>query len=188
MKRLVLALMATACTANTFRNPQFTGARAPSPTVSTQVVKCLATSHASSDVIADALTADLESRTKLVTLPPEERVQLCGELGTDSAVSTWSSDWNLGATIATPLARAIAKSSSAGSLLVPLLRTVDACDKNTCTEQGVDIGLFLFSADGALLWKGTAKRATTLQVFLKPDAAALAKDVLAELPADLKRP
>ena len=167
----------------------FTAARAPSPTVSTQVVKCLATSHVSSDVIADALTAELESRTKLVTVPPEERVQLCGEIGTDSAVSTWSSDWNLGATIATPLARAVTKSSAAGSVLVPLLRTVDACDKNTCTEQGVDLGLFLFSADGALLWKGTAKRAMTpQQAFSKSDAVTLSKDLLAELPADLKQP
>ncbi len=150
------------------------------------VVKCLATAHASSDVIADALSTEITSRTKVVTLPQEERVQLCGELGTDAAVSTWSSDWNLGKTIASPLARSTAKSANAGSVLIPLIRTNDACDPSTgCKELSVDVGLFLFSADGLLLWKGTAKQSVPDEATTTSnDANRLAWGVLSDLPAD----
>lgn len=189
MQRLVfaLALACGACTANTFRNPQFTQAQAPTPTLTTSVVKCLATAHASTDLIANALTAEIEQRAKTAQLPPEERLQLCGELGTDAAVSTWSSDWSLGNTIATPLARSLAKTQSAGSVLIPLVRTDDVCDATSCKERTVNVGLFLFSADGTLLWKGTASRGVSAETVAKSDAESLAKSLMSDLPADLRR-
>lgn len=182
---LLASALLCACTANTFRSPQFTAKKAPPPTVATTLVKCLAKEHRSTEVVSDAFSAEIASKTKPVDLPAEVRVQLCGELATDAAVSTWSSDWDLGKTIASPMTQAMAKAKAAGSVLVPIVRTNDECGDTGCVEKSVDVGLFLFSADGVLLWKGAAHQSATGDGVSKATATELAKALVAEIPADL---
>jgi len=183
---VVFALASSACTLNTFRSPQFTARLAPSPTVATSLVKCLATSHAATDVVAAAYAGVLASRTHPVDVPSETRIQLCGELATDQAVSTWGTDWELGKTIAAPFAKSLAATEKAGSVLVSVVRTDDACDEHTCKEERVDVGAFLFAADGTLLWKGAARTGGGDSAPSQSDAEAMARELVSEVPADFR--
>lgn len=184
---LLLVGFATACASNSFRSPAFTAQRAPAPAYTTTVVKCLAKAHASSDAVSDALVATLRERAKVIDVRAEERVQLCGELATDDAVSTWSTSWDTGKVIAAPLVRALAKANGAGCVLVPVVRTVDVCNDASCEETQVDVSLFLFGAEGDLLWKGATKVSATGDGVLPQRAAELANKLIADVPAVFAR-
>lgn len=187
----VLVLVLVGCTSNSFRSPAFVGQTVPEPTVSTIVVKCLAEKHAGTDKVAEALTAELRAGGDIAPLDSASRVTICGELGTDNVLSTLAADWDSGGAIVGPIAQSLAKKYNSKSVLLPLVRTVDGCVAPSatgpaagCREQRVDIGLFLYGADGVPLWRGVTRVSVPQQGTFDPkQLEGQSKTALAEVPA-----
>jgi hypothetical protein len=182
------------CSLNSFRNPSFREQVAPEPTVATVVVKCLATQHASTDVVADELARALAKRGEAAPLTPDERIETCTELGTDAALSRAYASWDVGRGVAGPLATRIAARYGAKSVLVPVVRARNECVVEhgaappgvVCREQEVEVGLFLFLADGTHVWKGTFAASPPKSAVVERSAAREpCEKLLAEAPVQL---
>jgi len=160
------------------------------PTVSTVVVKCLAEKHAGSDKVADSLTAELRAGGDMASLDGASRVTICGELGTDDVLSTLAADWDVGGQVVGPIAQSLAKRYGGKSVLLPLVRTVDGCVAPSapgaaagCKERRVDVGLFLYGADGVPLWRSVTHVSIPQNGFDAKNLSVQSKSVLAEVPA-----
>jgi len=189
MRWLALALVC-GCTANTFRSPAFVGQTVAEPTVSTVVVKCMAERHSGTDQVANALEAELRAGGDIAPLDSPERVTICGELGSDTALSTLAADWDVGGKIVGPIAQSLAKKYNAKSVLLPLVRTIDNCVAPSasgsaagCREKRVDIGLFVYGADGVPLWRGVTRLGIPERGFDPKTLPDKAKSALSEVPA-----
>jgi hypothetical protein len=185
-----VGLVAMGCTSNTFRSPAFVGQTVAEPTVSTVVVKCLAEKHVGTDKVADSLTAELRAGGDVAPLDGASRVTICGELGSDTALSTLAADWDVGGQVVGPIAQSLAKRYGGKSVLLPIVRTVDSCMASTvgsaagCKEQRVDIGLFLYGADGVPLWRGVTHVAVPQIGSFDPKLLeGQSKSALADVPA-----
>ena len=183
-------MLACSCASNTFRSPAFVGQTVPEPTVSTVVVKCLADRHAISDKVAEALEAELRAGGDVAPLDSASRVTICGELGSDEALSTLAADWDVGGKVVGPVAQSIAKKFGGKSVLLPIVRTIDNCLAPSapgtaagCREQRVDIGLFVYGSDGVPLWRGVTHLTVPERGFDPKDLPPKAKTALAEVPA-----
>jgi hypothetical protein len=189
-----LALLGLAgCGLNSFRNASFREQSAPEPTVATVVVRCLATEHASTVVVAEELTQAIGKRGEMAPLTNDERIATCTELGTDAALSRVAADWEVGRGVAGPLATKIAARYEAKSVLIPVVRSRNECvvergaaTTTVCREQEVEVGLFLFLADGTQIWKGTfAASPPRGSVVERSAAREPCTKLLADVPAQL---
>lgn len=185
----LVGALAFGCTSNTFRSPAFVGHIVAEPTISTVVVKCLAEKHAGSDKIADSLTTELRAGGDIAPLDSASRVTICGELGTDNVLSTLAADWDVGGQVVGPIAQSLAKRYGGKSVLLPLVRTVDSCVAPSapgaagCKEKRIDIGLFLYGADGVPLWRSVTYVSIPQNGFDAKTLSAQSKSALAEVPA-----
>lgn len=193
---LVAGVLLGCATHGVDRNPRFSAALAPKPTIAVAPFAC----HAGGPepLAADAEGAQFDtlyrSRIPVEALPvdPEDQTVLCAALG------NWSpgggvKDWRARGASAVVLQR-LAKQTSAGSIFVSLLtynrvcgereenvkdssgQTVARIDtgQEECHEGRVDYRSYLFGADASLLWDAWSET---------DDPAEGAQTVLARVPA-----
>jgi len=123
---------------------------------------------------------DAQVSSKRVPIDDGSARSVCEELGTDRALfrdAVFGTDWTVSQTVTT-LVKQVANTAQADHVWVPLVRTRPACAvgevqgdsysagvsptafeseiEGSCTAKESDFGLFLFNADGTLVWKSSA--------------------------------
>lgn len=205
---LALAGCLTVPVGGAHRSPRFTAARAPAPAVALELTACHLSGAPARTPPAPGVPELLTQRlgTAPVPVPEPWRARICAALTPDQALFadlTTGGDWTVGSDLA-PLVSRAAEAHGAGSVLIPVTRDHGGCGENdaffreggplgaaptepapTCGDDSrVDVGLFLFSADGTLLWKASDTAAENAPVSLQPAVERITADV----PVDVARP
>ena len=189
------------------RSDQFTAGNAPEPTVATAVVACV--TKALPPGSGSELTArfDALARTAMpagaVPLSRAATVALCGTVFGSDSFQAWRE--TTPAPSAAAVIRELAQATGAKSIAMPAMRLYARCEKDqktvrdangvpiatidentqTCRMDRIkDIGLFVFSADGAILYRST-KRAG---MGSSEDPEPQMNEVLANIPATFSAP
>jgi hypothetical protein len=189
------------------RSDQFPSGNAPEPTVATTVLSCVAKSLPYGT--GDALTSRFDALARAampapaVPLSPAATSALCSTVAASDAFHAWRE--TTPAPSAAAVIREIAQASGAKSVAVPALRLYARCEKDTkkvLDANGVpiatieentqtcrldrfkDVGLFLFSADGTILYRSTKQVGMGSSEDPEPDMNA----VLAGIPAAFSAP
>jgi hypothetical protein len=189
------------------RNEQFASGNAPEPTVATTVLACItkALPYGTGDSVTarfDALSRSTMPAEQLPLSPAAHDV-LCSTIAASDAFHAWR-EWNPPPS-ATAIVRELARASGAKSIVMPALRLYARCEQDTKTvrdangvpiatiqentqtcrlDRVADFGVFLFAADGTILYRST-KRAG---VMSDADTEPAMNEVLASVPATFSAP
>lgn len=199
---------ATVQTTAELRNPRFPEPVAAAPTLAFETVPCSAEGGVTA--LSAPVGPDLDTRLSAalgplrVALDPPSVAAACAGLAHDRVLYDdllLGTEWSVGADLTAAIQRA-ARVSGAGSVLLPLVRSRAACRPDDgfardelgrplsasgsigegCSGGGpLDVGLFLFSADGTLLWKSTGSAARPEQLSLAPVLGRVVQGLAAEL-------
>jgi hypothetical protein len=115
-----------------------------------------------------------------VPLSPGATSALCSTIAASDAFHAWR-EWNPPPS-ATAVIRQLAEASGAKSIAMPVMRLYATCeqDKKTCRlDRYKDFGLFLFSADGTILYRATRRAGMGSSEDPEPQM----NEVLANIPA-----
>jgi hypothetical protein len=189
------------------RSEQFPSGNAPEPTVATTVLACI--TKALPYGTGDSVTArfDALSRSTMpagqVPLSPAAHDVLCSTIAASDAFHAWR-EWNPPPS-ATAIVREIAQATGAKSVAMPALRLYARCEQDTKTvrdangvpiatiqentqtcrlDRIADFGVFLFSADGTIIYRSTKRTGVTSDADTEPAM----NEVLANVPATFSGP
>ena len=189
------------------RSDQFPTGNAPEPTIATAVVACV--TKALPPGSGSELTArfDALARTAMpagaVPLSPAATVALCGTVFGSDSFQAWRE--TTPAPSAAAVIRELAQATGAKSIAMPAMRLYARCEKDqktvrdangvpiatidentqTCRMDRLkDIGLFLFSADGTILYRSTQRAGMGSSEDPEPQM----NEVLANIPATFSAP
>ena len=189
------------------RSDQFAAGNAPEPTAATAVLSCV--TKALPYGSGDALTArfDALARSAMpaapVPLSPGATSVLCSTVAASDSFQAWR-EWNPPAS-ATAVIRELAQATGAKSIAMPAMRLYARCEQDTKTVRDAtgatiatiqentqtcrldrikDIGLFLFSADGTILYRSTKRAGMGSSEDPEPEM----NEVLANIPATFSAP
>ena len=189
------------------RSDQFAAGNAPQPTVATSVLSCVtkALPYGSGDALAarfDAL-ARAAMPSAPVPLSPAATGVLCNTIAASDSFHAWR-EWTPAPSAAATI-RELAQATGAKSIAIPALRLYARCEQDTKTVRDAsgapiatiqentqtcrldrikDVGLFLFSADGTILYRSTKRVGMTSSEDPEPEM----NEVLANIPATFGAP
>jgi hypothetical protein len=191
----------------THRSDQFASGNAPEPTIATTVLSCVAKALPYGS--GDAYTAQFNAlaRTAMpaapVPLSPSATSVLCSTIAASDSFHAWAE--TTPAPSAAAVIRELAQATGAKAIAMPAMRLYARCEQDTRTvrdatgatvatiqentqtcrmDRWKDVGLFLFSADGAV-WYRSTKRAG---ISSNPDPEPQMNEVLAGIPATFSAP
>jgi hypothetical protein len=189
------------------RSDQFAAGNAPQPTVATAVLSCV--TKALPYGSGDALTSRFDALARAampgapVSLSPAATKVLCSTVAASDYFQAWR-EWNPPAS-ATAVIRELAQATGAKSIAMPAMRLYARCEQDTKTVRDAsgmpiatiqentqtcrmdrlkDIGLFLFSADGTILYRSTRRAGNGSSEDPEPEM----NEVLANIPATFSAP
>jgi hypothetical protein len=194
------------------RNPAFTQPMAPEPTVATETVSCLSTGIPSGTGATTSAQFETMLRSTLkarrVPLRPSDAPVVCATLSKSEMFSNNAAyvriDWNMGPSMIA-VVRDVASSHNAKSVLVPVMRSLTSCKQDqikvtdsagmpvrtidmgteTCHESSrTDVGLFILTDEGVLLYKSIG----LLGMSGSQPADQIIAAVLKDIPAVLQEP
>ncbi len=166
----------------TFSRPDHPRPLVQGRAVALQSVRCDAPNMIEGQIpeTVDWLDRSVDAQVSSTRVPIDDGSarSVCAELGSDRALyrdAVFGTDWTVSSTV-TALVRQVANTAHADHVWVPLVRSKPACassgtprdsystgtsplDFETeagCTVKESDFGLFLFDADGTLVWKSSA--------------------------------
>jgi hypothetical protein len=184
------------------RSDQFPAGNAPEPTVATTVLSCVA--EALPYGSGNDLTARFDALARAaipappIALSPASTSVLCSTIAASSTFHAWRES-NPPAS-ATAVIRELVRSSGAKSIAMPAMRLYARCEQDTKTVRDAngmtvatiqentqtcrmdrfkDVGLFLFSADGTILYRSTKRVGIGSSTDPEPEM----NEVLANIPA-----
>ncbi|HXU02499.1 MAG TPA: hypothetical protein VN903_16155 [Polyangia bacterium] len=184
------------------RSEQFAAGNAPEPTISTTVLSCVAKSLPFGS--GDAYTAQFNALARAampappVPLSPSATSVLCNTVAASGAFHAYRETTPPASAVA--IIRELAQATGAKSIAVPAMRLYARCEQDQKTvhdsagrviatvDEGTqtcrmdrfkDVGLFLFAADGTILYRSTKQVGNTSNTDPEPDM----NTVLAGIPA-----
>jgi len=189
------------------RSEQFAAGNAPEPTISTTVLSCVAKSVPYG--AGDAYTAQFNALARAampaapVPLSPSATSVLCNTVAASGAFHAWRETTPPASAVA--IIRELAQATGAKSIAIPMMRLYARCEQDQKTvrdssgrviatvDEGTqtcrmdrfkDVGLFLFAADGTILYRSTTQTGQTSNTDPEPDM----NKVLAAIPATFSAP
>jgi hypothetical protein len=193
------------------RNPVFTQPVAPEPTVATETVSCLSTGIPSGSGATTSAEFETMFRSTLhserVPLRPTDAPVVCSALSKSEMFSNNAAivkiDWTLGPAMVA-VVRDVTSTHNAKSVLVPVMRSLTSCTQDqikvtdsagapvrtidmgteTCREsRRTDVGIFILSDQGVLLYKSIGLLGKDMSQPSDQIIAAVLKDIPAKLMA-----
>jgi hypothetical protein len=191
------------------RNPVFTQPMAPEPTVATETVSCLSTGIPSGSGTTTSAQFETMLRTTLqakrVPLRPTDAPVVCATLSKSEMFSNNAAivriDWTMGPSMVA-VVRDLASTYNAKSVLLPVMRSLTSCTRDqmkvtdsagvpvrtidmgttTCREdKRTDVGIFILTEEGVLLYKSIGLLGKDLSQPADQIIAAVLKDIPAVL-------
>jgi hypothetical protein len=210
---LLLAFLGAGCIhfKGSARNPAFREATAPPPSLVSAPLVCRAgrSGHGDQLVAQIRLLVRAQTGTEGVSLSGTEQSALCANLENDrDGILGDPKDWSVGAILSSTI-RAIAEANQVGSVVLPVVATQESCEADkstvrnaqgqtvatvdhgttTCEESpGGLLHLYLFSADGTLLWKSWAIVRSTDGRSIEGSVTGLFLGIPVDLAAARERP
>jgi hypothetical protein len=191
------------------RNPVFTQPVAPEPTVATETVSCLSTGIPSGS--GATTSAEFETmlrstlRSERVPLRPTDAPVVCSALSKSEMFSNNAAivkiDWTMGPAMVAVVGD-VASTNNAKSVLIPVMRSLTSCTQDqikvtdsagapvrtidmgteTCREsRRTDVGIFILSNEGVLLYKSIGLLGKDMSQPSDQIIAAVLKDIPAKL-------
>ena len=189
------------------RSEQFASGNAPEPTVATTALTCVAKTLPPGS--GDELSARFDALARAampaapVPLSPAAHAALCNTVAASAGFHAWRE------TTPEPSAQAvireIAQATGAKSVAIPIMRLYARCEQDTKTvrdstgatiatiqentqtcqmDRFKDVGLFLFAADGTILYRSTKQVGQSSRTDPEPEM----NQVLANIPATFSAP
>lgn len=189
------------------RSDQFPTGNAPEPTVATAVLSCV--TKALPYGSGDALTARFDALARAampaapVPLSPAATGALCSTVAASDNFHAWRE--TTPAPSAAAVIRELAQATGAKSIVMPALRLYARCERDektvrdangvpiatieensqTCRMDRIkDVGLFLFSSDGTVLYRSTKRAGMGSSEDPEPEM----NEVLTNIPATVSPP
>jgi hypothetical protein len=184
------------------RSEQFAAGNAPAPTIATTVLSCVAKTLPPGS--GEELTARFDALARAampatpVPLSPAAHAALCNTVAASAGFHAWRE------TTPEPSAQAVirelAQATGAKSIAIPIMRLYARCEQDTKTvrdstgatiatiqentqtcrmDRFKDVGLFLFAADGTILYRSTKQVGNSSRTDPEPEM----NEVLANIPA-----
>jgi len=187
------------------RSEQFASGNAPEPTVATTVLSCVAKALPYGS--GDAYTAQFNVLARAampapVPLSPAAASVLCNTIAASDRFHAYREPPPASASA---IIRELAQATGAKSIAVPAMRLYARCEQNTKTvrdqtgatvatiqesgqtcgmDRWKDVGLFIFAADGTILYRSTKHAGMSSNPDPEPQMTA----VLANIPATFSAP
>jgi hypothetical protein len=184
------------------RSAQLAAGNAPAPTVATTVLSCVAKAlpYGSGDNYTAQFNALARAAMPAAPVPlsPSATSVLCSTFATSDNFHAWAETTQAASAVA--VIRELAQATGAKSIAMPAMRLYARCEQDTktvrdgtgatvatiqentqtCTmDRFKDVGLFIFAADGTILYRSTKRTGNTSNTDPEPQM----NEVLAAIPA-----